>query len=63
MSNADLTEYRIDRLEKSDEKKLEILEKIERERLLEKQRDKIVVGIIVVVGSIAMDYIKVLIGM
>jgi hypothetical protein len=63
MSNADLTEYRLDRLEKSDEKKLEILEKIERERLLEKQRDKIVVGIIVVVGSIAMDYIKVLIGM
>ena len=62
MSNADLTEFRLDRLEKSDEKKLEILEKIERERLLEKQRDKWIVAVIVVIGSLAMDYIKTLIG-
>ena len=61
----ELDQFRLDRLEKSDEKKLTLLEKmyerietIERERLLEKQRTKYVLTTLVIVGSFAMDFVK-----
>lgn len=60
MSGADLIEYRLDRLEKSDEKKIELLEKMNEkinkiiaERALEKQRERWIIGGIVFIGSIA----------
>lgn len=65
MSGADLIEYRLDRLEKSEEKKIELLEeankkidKIVQERMLEKQRERWIVSGLVLVGSFAMEYIK-----
>lgn len=70
MSAADLIEYRIDRLEKSDEKKIELLEavnkkvdKIVSERALEKQRERYIIAILVFVGSFAMEYFKKYIGL
>jgi hypothetical protein len=69
MSGADLIEYRLDRLEKSDDKKIELIEKVSlqvdtivKERLLEKQRDRWIMAILVFVSSFAMEYIKKLIG-
>ena len=65
MSGADLIEYRLGRLEKSEEKKIELLEeankkidKIVQERMLEKQRERWIVSGLVLVGSFAMEYIK-----
>lgn len=65
MSGADLIEYRLDRLEKSEEKKIELLEeankkidKIVQERMLEKQRERWILSGLVLVGSFAMEYIK-----
>lgn len=70
MSAADLIEYRIDRLEKSDEKKIELLEavnkkvdKIVSERALEKQRERYIIAILVFVGSFVMEYLKKYIGL
>lgn len=65
MSAADLIEYRLDRLEKSDEKKIELLEKandkidkIVSERALEKQRERWIIGVLVFVGSFGMEFVK-----
>ena len=65
MSGADLIEYRLDRLEKSEEKKLELITKMNekvdnliQQDKLTKQRDRYIMSAIVIVGSIAVDYIK-----
>ena len=65
MSGADLIEYRLDRLEKSEEKKSELVTKINekvdnliQQDKLTKQRDRYIMSVIVIVGSIAVDYIK-----
>lgn len=70
MSTTDLIEYRIDRLEKSDEKKIELLEAVDKkvdkivgERALEKQRERYIIAILVFVGSFAMEYLKKYLGM
>ena len=70
MSGADLIEYRLDRLEKSEEKKIELLEtannkidKIVQERMLEKQRERYIIAVLVFVGSFAMEYLKKYLGM
>lgn len=70
MSTADLIEYRIDRLEKSDEKKIELLEAVDKkvdkivgERALEKQRERYILAILVFVGSFAMEYLKKYLGL
>lgn len=70
MSTADLTEYRMDRLEKSDEKKIELLEAVDKkvdkivgERALEKQRERYIIAILVFVGSFAMEYLKKYLGL
>ena len=65
MSGADLIEYRLDRLEKSEEKKLELITKMNekvdnliQQDKLTTQRDRYIMSAIVIVGSIAVDYIK-----
>ena len=70
MSTTDLIEYRIDRLEKSDEKKIELLEAVDKkvdkivgERALEKQRERFIIAILVFVGSFAMEYLKKYLGL
>ena len=70
MGTADLSEYRIDRLEKSDEKKIELLEAVDKkvdkivgERALEKQRERYIIAILVFVGSFAMEYLKKYLGL
>ncbi len=70
MSTTDLIEYRIDRLEKSDEKKIELLEAVDKkvdkivgERALEKQRERYIIAILVFVGSFAMEYLKKYLGL
>ena len=70
MSTADLIEYRIDRPEISDEKKIELLEAVDKkvdkivgERALEKQRERYIIAILVFVGSFAMEYLKKYLGL
>ena len=65
MSGADIIEYRVDRLEKSDDKKLELIEKVSlqidtivKERIKEKERERIIILVLIFIGSFAMEYIK-----
>lgn len=65
MSGGDLFEYRLDRLEKSEEKKVDLLidankkiDKILQERALEKQREKWIIAILIFLGSFGMEYVK-----
>lgn len=70
MSGGDLFEYRLDRLEKSEEKKVDLLidankkiDKILQERALEKQREKWIIAILIFLGSFGMEYVKKYLGL